>query len=173
MLKSNLDLQKELNDPQAFADKLGLQTHKYLKFFPGYVPDGMELKFIAARVEGFDLICAPITVELDPMEVSPRDIFERGGVILHYRISDNNDAIISTEEARKSFDAFAESGKSINVQRSVEIVGSNDVIVLMQDGRFGGLVKLHGKISIHAITALFGADEVYKMLEKPIEEDWF
>jgi len=80
--------------------EIPLQSEKYLKYFPDYVPDGMELKFVAMLENGLTLIYAPINLLVDPYADTEYEIMDMGGI--KFTITDNSNRY-TPDEAKDNF----------------------------------------------------------------------
>ena len=161
------------DNPQLHAEEASLEIQKYLKYFPDYVPDGLELKLITSiSGNSMQLIYAPISWVIDPTVDNEYDVFDNGGIIVSI-----NDALYrsnySPEKSRENFYnllTHVDENQQI-IPRSIEKVGEYDALVLLQDGKYKAAVLLHDRIYVGAMSASFDSEETYKMVQKAIGEE--
>lgn len=160
-------LESEPINSQSFIVNLTTQSLKYLKYFPDYVPDGMELKFIGA-VDGIGLklIYAPISVLVNPTIDDEFDIFDKGGII--FSITENKDRYDSDRAVQLFYQMAAFEDE---FTRDIDVVSPYNALVLIFEDEFGGSILLHERIGIGVTSATFPPSELYKMTQKAIGED--
>jgi len=163
MTASMTEIQIQQSDP---LEEITLQNEKYLKYYPDYVPDGMELKFVAMLENSVRLIYAPILLVVDPYVDTENVIFDRGGIIIS--ITDNTDRY-TPEEAKAGFykllDWATPEGKE-PIPRSM--IEENDTLILVQYGERTPAMLISGQIAIGGMSVSFPSSEVYKMVENKI-----
>ena len=136
------------------------QIDDYLKYFPEYIPDGLELKFFTFESSSTEtarlwLIYAPIVTVIDPHNTSMGLIQDIGGIDM--LIEDTPDTWHDKDGA---FDIYVEQGAELTtINENTVAHGISQVLWENSDG-----------VTFHITSYSYNGTEMLKMAQKALEQ---